>query len=91
LPHASVASQVLVSEYACGHEPAVVTSLRRLTVAVPQSSDAVGAVNDGVAVHWIVAFAPAPPIVGGVISCTVITCEHTAESPQMFFTFHVLV
>ena len=48
-----------------------VTSPRLFTVAVPQASDAVGAVNEGVAVHWIVAFAPAAPMVGGVVSTTV--------------------
>jgi hypothetical protein len=37
-----------------------------------QASLAVGAVNDGVAVHWIVALAPACPIVGGVVSVIVI-------------------
>ena len=30
--------------------------------------------NDGVAVHSIVVFAPAEPIVGGVVSVTVIVC-----------------
>ena len=49
-----------------------VASPSKLTVAVPQASVAVGAVNDGVAVHSIVAFAPAAPIVGGVVSTTVI-------------------
>ena len=42
-----------------------VASPSRLTVAVPHASVAVGAVKDGVAVHSIVAFAPAKPIVGG--------------------------
>ena len=38
------------------------------TVAVPQLSVAVGAVNDGVAVQSIVAFAPAAVIVGAELS-----------------------
>ena len=38
------------------------------TVAVPQVSVAVGAVNDGVAVQSIVALAPAAVIVGAVVS-----------------------
>ena len=43
-----------------------------LTVAPLQASEAVGAVNPGVAVHSIVALAPAWPIVGGCVSRTVI-------------------
>ena len=43
-----------------------------LTVAPLQASEAVGAVNSGVAVHSIVALAPAWPIVGGCVSSTVI-------------------
>ena len=47
LPHASIAFQVLVNVIV---QPfTVVTSPTRLTVAVPQASLAVGAVNDGVA------------------------------------------
>jgi len=48
--------------------PAAVISERRFIFTVPHASDAVGAVNDGVAEHSIVAFAPADPIVGGVVS-----------------------
>src|SRR5438477_7071075 len=47
-----------------------------------QASVAVGAVKLGVAVHSIVALAPAEPMVGGVVSTTVITWrseEHTSE------------
>ena len=46
---------------------------------VLQASDAVGAVNDGVAVHSIVALAPALPIAGGVVSVTVIVCDAVEE------------
>ena len=49
-----------------------VASPRRLTVAVPQTSLAVGAVNDGVAVQSIVVLLPGCPIVGGVVSVIVI-------------------
>ena len=42
------------------------------TVAPLQASDAVGAVKVGVAVHSIVALAPALPIVGACESLTVI-------------------
>ena len=70
MPQASTASHVLVMVFV---QPLTdVTSPSTLTVAVPQASVAVGAVNDGVAVHCIVAFAPAPPMVGGVVSVIVI-------------------
>ena len=49
-----------------------VTSPKLFTVAEPQASDAVGAVNEGVAVHSMVALPPAVPMVGGVVSTTVI-------------------
>jgi hypothetical protein len=43
-------------------------------VTVLHASDAVGAVNDGVAVHSIVALAPAIPITGACVSTCVIVC-----------------
>jgi len=55
-------------------QPVVLVVVPRLfTVAPLQASEAVGGVNDGVAVHSIVALPPACPIVGGVVSTTVIT------------------
>jgi hypothetical protein len=49
-----------------------VVSLTCCTEAPLQVSDAVGAVNVGVVVeHWMVALAPCPPIVGAVLSSTV--------------------
>src|SRR5438552_6409882 len=77
LPQASTASQVLVIVVV--HPLTEVASPKLLTVAVPQASEAVGAVKLGVAVHSIVALAPAVPIVGGVVSTTVIVCETVAE------------
>ena len=71
LPHASTASHVLVIVLI--QELPVVTSAPTIfTVALLHASLAVGAVNVGVPVHSIVAFAPADPITGGVVSCTVI-------------------
>ena len=62
------------------------------TVIVLQTSDAVGAVNDGVAVHSIVVFAPADPIAGGVVSVTVIVWDAVEELlPQPSTATHVLV
>src|SRR5207237_860372 len=77
LPHASTASQVLVTVFAQPVPP--VTSLSWFTVAPLQSSLAVGAVKDGVAVQFIVAGAPAAPIVGGVVSIKVIVWLTVAE------------
>src|SRR5260370_41666230 len=75
--HALATSHVLVIVFV---QPfTVVTSLSWFTVAPLQASVAVGAVNDGVPVHSIVASAPACPMVGGVVSVTVIVCVLVAE------------
>jgi hypothetical protein len=51
--------------------PEVISAPTWFTVAPLHASLAVGAVNDAVAVHSIVALAPAVPIVGGCVSFTV--------------------
>jgi len=62
------------------HElPAVTSAPTVFTVAVLQASVAVGAVKVGVAVHSIVAAAPAAPMVGGCVSVAVITWVTVAE------------
>src|SRR5829696_8965492 len=75
------------------HElPAVASPPTWFTVAPLHASLAVGAVNDGVAVHSIVAFAPAVPIVGAWVSTTVIVWDTVVEVlPQASTAFHVLV
>ena len=73
LPHASVAVQVLVIEYSCGHPPATVASLKVTTGAVSQLSVAVarpvlpGAVLSS---HSIVVLAGQEVITGAVVSST---------------------
>src|SRR5439155_13213826 len=67
----STASQLRVTVLT--HPVPPVTSPKIFMVAPLQSSLAVGGVNDGVAVQSIVAGAPGEPIVGGVVSTTVIT------------------
>ena len=62
MPQAFVASQVRV--ITLEQAVPVVVVLTMFTVAPPQASDAVGGVKFGVAVHSIVAFGPAAPIVG---------------------------
>src|SRR5438445_3387096 len=74
LPLQSVASQVRVSVEVPGQVPGVVTSLTRFTVAPPQVSEAVGGVKLGVVGHWMVALAPAAPIVHTAVSKTRIDC-----------------
>ena len=92
MPHPSIALQVLVSLYDPAHVPAVVTSLSCCTVAPLHASLAVGAVNDGVPVHSIVALAPADPIIGGVVSVTVIVCDTVDEVlPQASIASQLLV
>jgi hypothetical protein len=73
-----VASQVLV--ITLKHVLPVVVLLSRFTVATLQTSDAVGAVKDGVAVHSIVASAPAVPIVGGVLSTIRVVAGDCAQA-----------
>src|SRR5205814_3610260 len=69
-----------------------VASPKLFTVAVPQASEAVGAVKLGVAVHSIVAFASADPIPGGVVSTIVITWLTVAEwLPQASTASQILV
>src|SRR5436190_22444169 len=65
------ASQVLVIVFV--HPFTTVTSVSWLTVAPLQASLAVGGVNDGEAVHSIVALPLAAPITGGVVSTIVTT------------------
>jgi hypothetical protein len=74
LPHAFDASQVLV--ITLEQALPVVIVLTIFTVVLPvQASVAVGGVNVGVAVHSIVALAPAAPIVG-VGQVTVVFAVH---------------
>jgi hypothetical protein len=91
LPHASNAFHVLVIVLIHA-VPAVTSAPTCCTVAVLHTSLAVGAVNDGVAVHSIVALAPAAPMVGACVSTTVIVCD-TVELvlPHASIAFHVLV
>ena len=71
LPQASTAFHVLVIVLEQVLPP-VTSDPTWFTVAPLHASLAVGAVKDGVAVHSIVAFAPADPIVGACVSVTVI-------------------
>ena len=74
------------------HAPAAVASKIRFTVTAPQPSDAVGAVKLGVPVHSIVALGPTAPIVGGVVSITVIIWLTVALwLPQASTASHVSV
>src|SRR6185369_16927118 len=90
LPQASTASHVLVVVFE--HELPPVTSPRFTTVAPLHASDAVGGVNEGVAVHSIVVFAPALPISGAVVStCVMVWLRVAEEFPQASTASHVLV
>ena len=57
----------------------VEVSPRKFTVAPLHASLAVGGVKFGVAVHSIVASAPALPIVGACVSWTVMFCVLVSE------------
>ena len=91
MPQASTASHVLVVVLAHA-VPLVISPPTCTTVEVLQTSLAVGAVKDGVAVHSIVAFAPADPIAGACVSVCVIVWDLVAdELPQASTASHVLV
>ena len=67
------------------HELPVVVVPRRFIVTAPHPSVAVGAVNDGDAVHSMVMLLPCPPIVGGVVSVTVNVLLHVLIQPVLVF------
>ena len=91
LPQPSTAFHVLVIVFR-QELPEVTSEPTCFTVAALHTSDAVGAVNEGVAVHSIVAAAPALPIVGGCVSLTVIVCATVPlVLPQASTAFQVLV
>jgi len=86
LPAASTALHVLVVVFA--QEVPPVTSLPTCTTeTVLQLSEAVGGVNIGVAVHSIVAFAPALPMVGPAFIVT----DGLEEGPLVLVVVHVLL
>ena len=94
LPQSSVALQVLLIVYSCGHAPAMVTSVEVIVGVVSQLSVAVatpfappGAV---LAVHWIVRFG-GQVITGGVLSSTKMVCRHVLELPHTSVARHVLL
>ena len=68
----------------------MVTSAK-VSVAVPQASDAVGVVKEGVAGQFTVLAAGNALIVGGVLSTTVIVCDAVAVLPQTSAAVHVLL
>src|SRR5947207_11776495 len=68
-PHASTACQVLVLVYEPPH-PAVELSLSSTIEELLHVSLDVGSVNTGVAGHSTVPLSPWPPIIGGVLSST---------------------
>jgi len=73
-PQASTARQVIVRVNPPPQVEFDMISLTTITDELLHTSLAVGAVNDGVAGQITVAFAPGVPIVGGVLSTTVIVC-----------------
>src|SRR5207248_573662 len=68
-PHASTACQVLVRVYEPPH-PAVELSLSSTIEELLHVSEEVGSVNTGMAGHSTVPLSPWPPIIGGVLSST---------------------
>ena len=92
LPQSSVALQVRLIVYSCGHPPATVTSVdvmvgvrSQLSVAVAVPLVPPGAV---LAVHSIVRFG-GQVICGGVLSSTKMVCRQVLELPQSSVALHV--
>src|SRR5438132_11613515 len=92
LPPASVAFQLFAELDALPLVPAVVVAPRSCTVAPPQVSLAVGAVNVGEAGHSTVPLLPCPPIVGAVWSTTpMVWLTVPLVLPQASTAFQLLV
>ena len=91
LPHASVAVQVLVTEYSCAHVPAVVASAKVNDGELSHASLAVAVANAGVAGHSMVEAAGSDAITGAVLSSTEIVCDDVDEFPHASVAVHVLV
>lgn len=73
LPEQSVAVQVRVTQYSCGHEPGVVTSANVTSGAGSQASTAVAGGNTGAAGHSMGEAAAGQVITGAVVSTTVMS------------------
>ena len=70
----------------------VVLSLTWFTVEPSQASEAVGGVNIGVSLHAIVLLGPGEPIIGGVLSTTVMVWLRVCEwLPLQSVASHVRV
>src|SRR5438132_606059 len=92
LPHSSVPSLLDALAILFPHVPAVVVAPRSCTVAPPQVSLAVGAVNVGEAGHSTVPLLPCPPIVGAVWSTTpMVWLTVPLVLPQASTAFQLLV
>ena len=69
----------------------VVASVNVILIALPQASDAVAVVKDGVAGQLMVVGAGSDAMTGAVMSCTLIVCDLVDELPQLSVAVHVLV
>src|SRR6185436_5091919 len=90
-PQASVAVQVLVTEYSLAHVPAVVVLTKVSDGDASHASVAVAVANEGVAGHSIVDGAGSEAITGAVLSSTEIVCEAVDELPQASVAVQVRV
>src|SRR5438270_8592309 len=92
LPQPSTAFLLFATLFVSPHVPAVVVAPRSCTVAPPHVSEAVGAVKVGEAGHSTVPSAPWPPIVGGLLSTTLMVwLTVPLVLPQSSTAFQLLV
>src|SRR5215210_3085453 len=73
------------------HAPGVIKSAKVIVGFGSHRSVAVGVIHDGVASQSIVVAPGSVDIVGGVTSCTLITCVAVAVLPHASVAVHVLV
>ena len=90
-PHPSVAVHVRVTLYEPLQAPFVVTSINVKLNELPQASDAVAVVNEGVEGQLIVVGVGRDAITGAVMSWTVIVCALVDEFPHPSVAVQVLV
>jgi hypothetical protein len=91
LPQASLAVQVRVTAYSCGHSPGTAASSKVKDGFGSQASDALGFEKFGSAGHSIVWGPPTPEIIGSVLSVTEIVCDAWEELPQSSVAVQVRV
>ena len=91
LPQSSVAVQVRVTLYSCGHKPSIVISEKLISTTASHSSMAVAVPKEGIAPHSIGLTTIGQVMTGTVLSCTNMVAEQVDELPQSSVAIQVRV